>query len=155
MEVHYPRYRLKEEGALVSVIGTGSSSRYVGKYGYPVEVDHNIADVQAEQFDALIIPGGWAPDKLRQSKPMIEFVRAMMGKGKLIGCICHGGWLLASAGVIEGRRLTSYVAIKDDLVNAGAEWVDQEVVVSDNLITARKPDDLPAFMREIIRALSE
>lgn len=154
MEVHYPRYRLKEEGIEVFVIGTGSSNRYVGKYGYPVGVDLDASSAKSSDFDGLIIPGGWAPDKMRLCRPMVEFVRAMMEQRKVIGCICHGGWLLASAGVVKGKRLTSYEAIRDDLVNAGALWVDEEVVVDGNLITARKPDDLPAFMREVIRALA-
>ncbi len=154
MEVHYPRYRLIEEGAEVVVIGTGSAEKYIGKNGYPVTVDMNADLVEPTTFDGLIIPGGWAPDKMRLSKPMVEFVQAMTEHSKVIGCICHGGWLLASAGVIKGVKLTSYIAIRDDLVNAGAVWVDQEVVVTDKLITSRKPDDLPAFMREVIRALA-
>ena len=154
MEVHYPRYRLIEEGAKVVVVGTGSAERYVGKYGYPVQVDLDATKLRAADFNGVIIPGGWAPDKLRMCAPMIEFVKAMAASGKIIGCICHGGWVLASAEVVKGKRLTSYVAIKDDLIHAGAVWVDEEVVVDGNLITSRKPDDLPAFMRAIIKALA-
>lgn len=154
MEVHYPRYRMIEEGAEVVVVGTGSAERYTGKYGYPVAVDTVAGAVDPARFDGVIIPGGWAPDKMRLCKPMIEFIRSMMAGNKVIGCICHGGWVLTSADVVRNRELTSYEAIRDDLVNAGADWIDAEVVVDGNLITSRKPDDLPAFMREVIRALS-
>lgn len=154
MEVHYPRYRLIEEDAEVVVIGSGSAEKYFGKYGYPIQVDQSAGSADPQAFDGLIIPGGWAPDKMRLSRPMIEFVRFMTANQRVIGCICHGGWVLASAGVVKGRRLTSYEAIRDDLVNAGADWVDQEVVVDGNLITSRKPDDLPAFMREVIKVLA-
>ena len=153
LEVHYPRLRLKEEGAEVIVVGTGSARRYVGKYGYPVDVNRDAKDVDPTTLDGLIIPGGWAPDRMRQSLDMLELVMAMARSGKVIGCICHGGWVLSSANVVQGRRLTSYIAIRDDLVHAGADWVDEEVVVDGNLITSRKPDDLPAFMRAIIKAL--
>lgn len=155
MEVHYPRYRLIEEGAQVIIIGSGSASTYTGKYGYPVTVDEDATDVDPAQFDGLIIPGGWAPDKMRLCPAMVNFVKQMMTQNRVIGCICHGGWLLSSANIVKNKKLTSYEAIKDDLVHAGAEWIDAEVVVSGNLITSRKPDDLPAFMREIIRALQE
>ena len=102
-----------------------------------------------------MIPGGWAPDKLRLSKPVLDLTRAMFEKGKVVAAICHAGWVLASAGVCKGRELTSYVAIKDDLVNAGARWVDREVVRDGNLITSRTPADLPAFMRTTLSALRE
>lgn len=154
LEVHYPRLRLLEEGAEVWVVGTGSSRRYVGKYGYPVEVDRSIDEVDASEVDGVVIPGGWAPDKLRMSSGVLNLVRGMMRAGKVVACICHGGWVLASAEVVKGRRVTSYQAIKDDLIHAGAEWVDEEVVVDGKLITSRKPEDLPAFMRETIAALS-
>lgn len=153
MEVHYPRYRLIEEGAEVWVVGTGSASRYVGKYGYPVEVDRSADRVRAEDLNAVIIPGGWAPDRLRTSPSVLNLVRGMMKAGKVVGCICHGGWVLASADVVRGRRVTSFAAIRDDLIHAGAEWSDAEVVVDGNLVTSRKPDDLPAFMRAVIAAL--
>ena len=147
MEVHYPRYRLLEAEAQVTIVGTGSAGRYIGKYGYPVDVDIDASAVRAADFDGVIIPGGWAPDKMRMSVPMLDFVTNLAKKGRVIGCICHGGWVLASADVVKGKRLTSYAAIKDDLIHAGATWVDEEVVVDGKLITSRKPDDLPAFMR--------
>lgn len=154
MEVHYPRYRLIEEGAEVVVVGTGSASRYIGKYGYPVDVNLNAQNINPNGFHGVIIPGGWAPDKLRLCEAMLDFVRALNTANKTIGCICHGGWVLASAEVVKGRRLTSYAAIKDDLIHAGARWMDAEVVVDARLVTSRKPDDLPAFMREVIKALA-
>jgi len=154
MEVHYPRYRLMEAGVRVVLVGTGSAEHYVGKYGYPLQVEMDASRLSTSDFDGVIIPGGWAPDKLRLCAPMLDFVRDLNAAGKTIGCICHGGWVLASANIVRGRRLTSFIAIKDDLVNAGADWTDAEVVVDGNLITSRMPDDLPAFMREVIRALS-
>jgi len=153
LEVHYPRLRLIEEGDTVLVVGTGSAKRYLGKYGYPIDVDLDAGVVIAEDYDGLIIPGGWAPDKLRMSEPVLQLVRGMMSAGRTVGCICHGGWVLASADVVRGRMVTSYAAIKDDLIHAGADWSDAEVVVDGNLITSRKPDDLPAFMRAVISHL--
>jgi protease I len=154
MEVHYPRYRLIEEGAVVVTIGTGSAGKYTGKWGYPVAVDMQAGDIDLPEFDGVVIPGGWAPDKMRLCRPMLDLVRELDAAEKPIGCICHGGWVLASAGVAKGRKLTSYEAIRDDLVNAGAVWSDAEVVVDRNLVTSRKPDDLPAFMRELIKLLA-
>lgn len=153
LEVHYPRLRLLEEGADVWIVGTGSATLYKGKYGYPVEIDRSVQEVKGEELDGIVIPGGWAPDKLRMSEEVLELVREMMRRGKVIACICHGGWVLASADVVRGKRVTSYRAIRDDLIHAGAQWMDAEVVVDGNLITSRKPEDLPAFMRETIRAL--
>jgi protease I len=155
LEVHYPRLRLIEEGVEVQIIGTGSARRYVGKWGYPIDVDIDAGSADERTLDGIVIPGGWAPDRLRQSKEVLKLVREIDAEGKLIGCICHGGWVLSSAGIVKGRRLTSYSAIRDDLVNAGAKWVDREVVVDGHLITSRKPEDLPAFMRAIIRALKK
>lgn len=154
LEVFYPLLRLREEGALVMTIGTGSAPRYKGKYGLSLDVDLDAKVVLTDWIDAIIIPGGWAPDKLRLCPDMLRLTREMDAAGKIIGCICHGGWLLASAGILKDRRVTSYEAIRDDLVHAGALWEDTEVVVDRNLITSRRPDDLPAFMREIIRALA-
>jgi protease I len=153
LEVHYPRLRLIEEGAEVLIVGSGSARRFTGKYGYPVDVTHDAGLIDPGVLDGVIIPGGWAPDRIRQYPAMVNLVRTLILSGKIVGCICHGGWVLASAGVIKGKRLTSYIAIRDDLVNAGADWVDEEVVVDGNLITSRKPDDLPAFMRAVIVSL--
>jgi len=151
MEVWYPTFRLREEGATVKQVGTGSAPEYRGKYGYPCKVDTDARFVQSHELDGIVIPGGWAPDKLRQSEPILKLVRELNSSGKPIACICHGGWVLASAKIVEGRNLTSYAAIKDDMINAGASWQDTDVVVDGNLVTSRTPADLPAFMREFIR----
>jgi protease I len=151
MEVWYPTFRLREEGAKVLHVGTGSAHEYKGKYGYPLKVDTTADQIVLTNLDGLVIPGGWAPDKLRMSEPVLKLVREMNARRSPIGCICHGGWVLASAGVAKGKHLTSYAAIKDDLIHAGARWEDAEVVVDGNLVTSRKPDDLPAFMREFVK----
>jgi protease I len=150
MELWFPIFRLREEGAEVTAVGTGSSTTYKGKYGYPITVDVSADRVQAEQFDGVVIPGGWAPDRLRQYKPVLDFVRRMFETKKPVGAICHAGSVLVSANVVRGRHLTSFVAVKDDLINAGAKWEDKEVIVDGNLVTSRRPDDLPAFMRAFI-----
>ncbi len=155
MEVWVPYYRLLEEGAKVIFAGTGSAESYSGKYGYPVHAEKKAKDLRAKDFDAVIIPGGWAPDFLRRDPSVLKFVKEMDERNQVIGAICHAGWVLASAGVAKGRRLTAFSAIKDDLIHAGARFVDQEVVVDGNLVTSRKPDDLPAFMREIVLALQK
>ncbi len=153
LELWYPLLRLREEGAEARVIGTGSSDTYTSKHGYPVQADSTAEEVSADDFDAVIIPGGYAPDLLRRYEAVLNLVRGMFEQGKVVAAICHAGWVLASAGVVEGRRVTSVRAIRDDLVHAGAEWVDQEVVQDGNLITSRMPGDLPAFCRTIIAAL--
>ena len=154
LEVWYPLLRLKEEGADVLPVGTGSSTTYTGKYGYPIEVVAAAAEISAEEVDAIIVPGGWAPDYLRRYPAVVSLVREAFDRGKIIASICHGGSLLVSAGVVDGKRLTSFMAVKDDLVAAGADYVDEEVVRDGNLITSRTPEDLPAFCRDIISALS-
>lgn len=153
LEVWYPLLRLKEEGAEVVVVGSGSATEHTSKLGYPVAVDLTADQVKAADFDAVIIPGGYAPDIMRRYPAMVQFVRDMGQQGKVVAAICHGGWLLASAEIIAGRTVTSFFAIKDDLVHAGANYVDAEVVVDGNIITSRKPEDLPAFCRAIIQAL--
>jgi protease I len=153
LEFWYPFYRLKEAGAEVVVVGSGSAERYTGKSGTEAKVDAAASDVKASDFDGIVIPGGYAPDIMRRYPEMVSLVRDLHHSGKVVAAICHAGWMLASAEIVEGRTLTSFFAIKDDLVHAGAKWVDREVVIDGNLITSRKPDDLPAFMRAIIAAL--
>jgi protease I len=126
---------------------------YQSKYGIPVSVDKKASELKADDFDLVIIPGGYAPDKMRIHPEMVNLVRDAFRKGKVVAAICHAGWMLASAGILKGKRATSYVAIKDDMINAGALWEDSEVVRDGNLITSRKPDDLPAFCRTIIEAM--
>lgn len=155
LELWYPYYRLKEEGAEVLLVGSGSSDSYTGKHGYPVKVNTTADKVKAEDFDAVVVPGGYAPDHMRRYPAMLKLVREVYDRGKLVAAICHAGWVLASAGILKGRRVALYHSIRDDVVNAGAEYINTEVVRDGNLITSRRPDDLPAFMREIIDALSE
>lgn len=154
LEVWYPFLRLEEEGFEPALVGT-SRKEFKSKEGYPAPAGAAIKDVKADDFDAVVIPGGWAPDFLRRSPEVNAFVRAMYLKKKVVASICHGGWVLVSAGILKGRTVTGFFAIKDDLVNAGAAFEDKEVVVDGNLVTSRNPHDLPAFTREIIKQLKE
>jgi protease I len=155
LELWYPYYRLKEAGADVHIVGTSSSADIVkSKYGYPAKIDMRANEANPYNFDAAIIPGGWAPDKLRRCKVTVDFVKKVFEQNKPVAAICHGGSLLVSADVLKGKKATSFFAIKDDMKNAGADWVDEEVVVDSNLITSRVPSDLPAFCKEIVRTLS-
>ncbi len=153
LEFWYPYYRLKEAGAEVVVVGSGSSEEYTGKSGIPCKADASAEQVSAADFDGIVIPGGYAPDHMRRYPSMVKLVKDLFEAGKVVAAICHAGWMLASADIVKDRTLTSFFAIKDDLVHAGANWIDQEVVVDGKLITSRKPDDLPAFMKAIIAAL--
>jgi len=153
LEVWYPLLRLKEEGFEVVTVEPNGRKEYKGKNGYSIVVDKSIDQVKPADFDAVVIPGGWAPDSLRRSEEVVDFVRGMDKKGKLVAGICHAGWVLVSAGILQGRKATCFSGIKDDVVNAGAEFIDKEVVVDKNLVTARTPYDLPAFLREIIKFL--
>ncbi len=154
LEGWYPLLRLREAGADVRVIGSGCKSVFYSKEHYPMEADASADEVSASEFDALIVPGGFAPDNMRLHPPMVDLVRAVYESGNLVAAICHGGWMLASAGALKGRRATGYRPIRDDVINAGGEWVDDQPAVRDgNVITARTPPDLPAFLREIIAYL--
>lgn len=153
LEAWYPKLRLEEEGATVVVVGTGTKNVYTSKLGYAIAADVSAQEVDADEFDAVVIPGGYAPDHMRLCQPMVDLVRDVYESGKLVAAICHGGWMLASAGALRGRRVTGYLPIRDDVVNAGGEWVDAAVVCDGNVITSRTPDDLPAFAREIVRFL--
>jgi protease I len=155
MEVWYPFYRLKEEGYDVKSIGSGSAKEYKGKYGYPIVVDLDVQNANPDEYDAVVIPGGFSPDFMRRVPEMIEFVKKLGAKGKLLAAICHGPWMLVSANMLKGKTITSFFAIKDDVINAGAKWVDQEVVIDGNIITSRKPTDLPAFCKAIIKYLQK
>lgn len=153
LELWYPVLRFRESGAEVIIVGSGTHS-YTSKHGYPVKADRSAEQVNAADLDALIIPGGYAPDRMRRHKAMVDLVRRACERGTIVAAICHGGWMLASAGVLRGRRVTGFFAIRDDLVNAGATYEDREVVRDGNLVTSRKPDDLPAFCRTIAEALA-
>lgn len=153
LEVWYPYLRLREEGIETVFVGPGRRKEYASKEGYPAPEELSAADAAAADFDGVVIPGGYAPDWLRRSDAVLAFVRTLHARGKLVAAICHGGWVLISAGVLKGRKATSFSAIRDDLVNAGAAFEDSEVVVDGNLVTSRNPYDLPAFMREVITFL--
>jgi protease I len=154
MELLYPVYRLREEGVVVTIAGL-TTDAVTGKKGHgPVEVDTTVDDVEVEDFDAVVIPGGFAPDKLRQSPRVRSLVEGFNAAGKPVAFICHAGWVPISAGIIKGRRATSVAAIRDDMVNAGADWVDEETVVDANLISARMPADLGPWMKALLAALA-
>lgn len=149
-ELWYPVQRLKEAGATVTLVGPESNKTYRSKHGYPATADMSIDDIAVDDFDGLIIPGGYAPDRMRRNKRMVSLVRQAMDAEKVVAAICHAGWMLCSAGVLDGKEVTSFSAIKDDMENAGAKWLDRDVVQDGNLITSRTPDDLPVFMKTII-----
>jgi protease I len=155
LELWYPVLRLREEGAQVFVVGPKAGETYKSKEGYPAKADKSAEEISADEIDAVIIPGGYAPDRMRRHEAMVKLVREAAQKGKIVAAICHGGWMLAEADVVRGRTVTSFFAIKTDLINAGANWVDKEVVRDGNIITSRVPSDLPAFMCTIIEALAE
>ena len=153
MELLYPLYRLAEEDVAVTVAGLDDHP-VRGKKGYgPLPVDTTVGQVTAGDFDALVIPGGYAPDKLRRSETVLDLVRAFDDAGKPIAFICHAGWVPISAKIIKGRRATSVGAIRDDMINAGADWIDQATVVDGHLISARTPGDLGPWMKALLHAL--
>ncbi len=156
LELHYPKLRLTEAGAEVMVAGPEGQTVYEGKYGYPQVSDLAISDLRLEDADALVIPGGWMPDKLRRDEKVLKFVKAMAEANKPIASICHGPWIDISAKIVEGVKYTGSPGIKDDLLNAGARYGDKEVVVDlkFNRISSRRPDDLPAFCRALIALLT-
>ena len=153
LELWYPLLRLREAGAETFTIGMEAGQVYKSKLGYPAKADYGIGDVAARDLAALVIPGGYAPDHMRRHPTYVNMVREMNVLGKPIAAICHAGWMLCSAGILKNRRATCFFSIKDDLINAGAHYVDEPVVVDGNLITSRVPDDLPAFCRELLKKL--
>lgn len=152
LEVWYPKLRLEEAGYAVKLAGIGERE-YRGKHGYPCPVDGSVADFRADDLAGLVAPGGWAPDKLRRDPEVLRRVREVHESGKMIATICHGPWVLISAGIVRGRRMTSTIGIRDDLVNAGARWVDEPAVIDGNVVSARVPKDLPAFGRAMLEVL--
>jgi protease I len=153
LELWYPLLRMQEAGAKTTVIGMPGVEKYHSKHGYPVEVDASVDEVSASDFDAIIIPGGYAPDKMRRHPAMLALVRDICQLRRVVAMICHAGWVPISAGIMRDKRVTSVAAIKDDLINAGAEWIDAPVVQDGNLISSRRPSDLPDFCRTIIAAV--
>ncbi len=155
LEVWYPVYRLREAGCEVHLVGGEAGKVYPSKHGYPAKADVAADAVQASQYDAVIAPGGFAPDYIRRHAAMIQLVQQVYDAGKPVAAICHGPWVFCSTKILKGRKVTSFPSIQDDLVNAGATWVDEEVCVDNNIITSRKPADLPAFTVAIIEAMLE
>jgi protease I len=155
LELWYPLLRLREAGANVLTVAPSAEQLYGSKLGYPVKADLAIAEVEAEQLDAVVIPGGFAPENFRRTPAIVNLVRKVHDQGSLVAAICHAGWMLASAGLAKGRRLTCVPIIKDDVINAGANYVDEPVVRDGNIITSRLPGDLPLFCKEILRYLEE
>lgn len=154
MEVWYPYFRFQEAGADVVAVGAKAGETYTSKLGYPIKSQKSYDEVSAADFDGVVVPGGYAPDLIRRHSAANLFVREMNRQGKLVAAICHGGWVLCSADMLKGRRATCFFAIKDDVVHAGARYEDAEVVVDGNLVTSRKPEDLPAFCRASIEVLA-
>jgi protease I len=155
-EFQFPYDRVKEAGHEPVIIGLKSGAKIEGKKGdVTLTTDVAIDDVSADGFDALVIPGGYSPDKIRTSEPMVALTRSIFEAGKPVAAICHAGWMLAEADIIRGKTVTSWPSIKTDLINAGAEWVDQEVVEDNNIITSRKPDDLEAFSKALLTQIEQ
>ncbi len=155
LELQYPRLRLREAGHTVDVIGPKAGEIYVGKHGYPQKAEKSSADVQAGDYQLIVIPGGSSPDHMRRDGNMVRFVRDAAAKKIPMAAICHGPWMLCSTDALKGRRATSYMSIVHDVVNAGAKWVDEECVVDGPIITSRCPDDLPAFMKAVLQLVTE
>ena len=153
VELWYPYYRLLEAGHTVDLVGCEKGTEHQGKKGTSVTTTAAASAVDPATYDAVVVPGGFSPDYMRRCQPMVDLVREVGEAGKPVAAICHGPWMLASAGLAQGKKVTSYHSIRTDLANAGGEWVDEEVVRDGNVITSRRPDDLPAFMREVVAAL--
>ena len=154
LELWYPKIRLEEEGARTVVAGTGEKT-YQGKKGYPINVDTSVDEIRAQDFDGLVIPGGYAPDIMRRSQKLLQLTREIFQAGKPVAFICHAGWVPISAGIVKGKRGTSVGAIKDDLVNAGATWVDEPAFRDGTIVWGRVVEDIPDFCRELVSAIAE
>lgn len=150
LEFWYPTYRLQEAGYTVHILGEDREETYIGKYGVPAVSTHSFEDADPDQYSLLLVPGGWAPDKLRRFSSVLNLVQTMNSRGAVIGQICHAGWVLISAGILEGRNVTSTPGIRDDMTNAGAIWHDQAVVVDGNLVSSRRPPDLAEYGRALV-----
>ena len=153
LELWYPVHRLREEGCIVDIVGEKAGQTYHGKYGVPCESTHAFEDIDPADYDGILVPGGWAPDKLRRFPVVLNMVKAIFDAGKPVGQICHAGWVCISAGILKGKTVTSTPGIKDDMTNAGAIWIDEPSVVDGNVISARRPPDLPAYMKDYIKVL--
>lgn len=153
LELWYPVHRLREEGIVVHLVGDKTGKEYKGKYGVPAISDFAFEDIDVSDYDAILVPGGWAPDKLRRVPEVLSMVCKMNDEEKVIGQICHAGWVLISAKILQGKNVTSTPGIKDDMENAGAIWHDEPVVVDKNLVSSRRPPDLPQYMKAFIEVL--
>jgi protease I len=153
LELWYPIYRLREEGISVYLAGEKERETYIGKYSVPAVSDFSFSQINPADYDALLVPGGWAPDKLRRFKEVIDIVKYMDENKKPIGQICHAGWVLISANILKGKRVTSTPGIKDDMINAGGIWEDSAVVVDGHLVSSQRPPDLPLYMKEFVKVL--
>jgi protease I len=153
-ELRIPWDRIRAAGHETVLVGLERGKRITGKRGKETfTTDARAADVSADEFDALVIPGGYSPDKLRMDMDMVRLVRTMFTAGKPVAAVCHGPWMLVEADALDGRTVTSWPSLKTDLINAGARWVDRQVVEDDNVITSRRPDDLEAFTDAVLRQL--
>jgi protease I len=155
LELWYPVLRLREAGCKVTIVGPKAGESYASKHGYPAKSEAAASDVKADDFDAIVIPGGYSPDHMRRCRPMVDLVTQAAQKGKVLAAICHGPWMLCSTKAIKGRTLTGFFAIRDDVENAGATWKDASCVRDGNIVTSRTPDDLPDFMIGIMEAMAE
>ncbi|WP_332693188.1 type 1 glutamine amidotransferase domain-containing protein [Halalkalibacter lacteus] len=155
LELWYPVMRLREEGATVHLIGNEKGKTYIGKYGVPATSEFAYQDVKAQEYDGILVPGGWAPDKLRRYEEVLTIVKEMDKDQKPIGQICHAGWVLISAKILEGKKVTSTPGIRDDMENAGAVWLDEAVVIDGHIISSRRPPDLPPYAKAFADALAK
>ena len=155
LELWYPALRLREEKYQVDFAAEKKGAVYHGKYGVPCVSDYSFDEINPDDYDGLLVPGGWAPDKLRRFAKVLEIVRKMNADNKAIGQICHAGWVLISANILKSRKVTSTPGIKDDMTNAGAIWVDEESVVDGNIVSGRRPPDLPAYVKDFIKILNK
>jgi protease I len=153
MEVWYPVYRLREAGCVVELVGPEAGKTYTSKLGYPAKATLSAKDAKGDDFAAVVIPGGFSPDYIRRSADLLRLVREVYAAGKPVAAICHGPWVLCSTTALKGRRVTCFHSIKDDVVNAGGTYVDEEVCIDGNVITSRTPEDLPAFVVAIIEMM--
>ncbi|SFP43368.1 type 1 glutamine amidotransferase domain-containing protein [Salibacterium halotolerans] len=153
LELWVPVMRLREEGVDVVLTGKEKGKTYYGKHGVPAEAEASFTDISAAEYDGILVPGGWAPDKLRRYPEVMDMVRHMDKQQKLIGQICHAGWVLVSADILTNKKVTSTPGIKDDMKNAGAVWYDEEVVVDGHIVSSRRPPDIPAYSRALVQSL--
>ncbi|MGI1805068.1 type 1 glutamine amidotransferase domain-containing protein [Exiguobacterium sp. TDN 0502] len=155
LELWYPVHRLREEGAIVDIVGEKADETYIGKYGVPIKSNKTFDEINPSEYDAILVPGGWSPDLLRRFDSVLNMVRHFDQNKQPIGQICHAGWVLISAGILNGVNVTSTPGIKDDMTNAGAIWHDEAVVVDGHIVSSRRPPDLPDYMRAFIQVMEE